>query len=925
MPNPLSEFGVSDIDYAMSVGMTMGEAMHEGLVGMGLIAATALNRAQNPSTYLSRSAALGDVFSAPFDAETMVDATLKGRSLPAAGRQFSPTFNKDIRGASPAGFQNFKSGLQAALKSAYDPTFSPALGIRQDSYMRAQKAVEVAVKARDLGIDLGLGVEHFSAPGFEKDAGVGRNRSRFGGHSLSPTGGWPAGVTAPTSKDFASRFAAAAALTGVDIPDDMVPDITAHVSRGDIMAAASIVQREAQNYLSKDLGQDVMPGLNYSDLVQPTGLRAVDVPDVTGRLGIDPPGALGFAENFGITPTDQFGPVTPADPIGRIEASSIPNISPASAGFSLEDFSPSAPASPNFSGVDIGSYPDITAGLYSNPLDSFTPVDAAPVDFSGVRQGMTEQQAIDRMGLTDQRPSTNIEVRHGSRSYGEDIDKAIEDRDIDAASWDRFANQNYDAFGSVLGLSVPERQASFPEAPYVSMNQPYDLYGEFAPASSITAGILHDDLAGFTAPTPATPDFSDLQTPAQPSGFSAGVGEGPWGVTPDFDAPSLAARNALDRFEGAMAVRNTTAPDMTNEAIAGRMNADLGRVSEKEQQAYERAMSEYNREKAQYDRDLAAYNAATKSFSATPSGFNTDIASLEAPVASGLNSFGLSGFTNPTTGTAVGPAMAPARLSRPTPPTRPSAPVASAPVAAVRSAPTSGAPEGWNPGVGPDGWGGYTTGVGGLAGLDLDNFGKSYENYMNEMASVSPTTTSSIGPFGWNDKTGLTIGGYASPVDAIKDGLGFSTKPDTSFMDAMANPDIAKGYHPGFMDKMSSSLTSGWSTPGLIGGALGLVTGGPMGAFMGYQTGKFGGQAFNAIGDLFGGNTGFGDMLGGIFGGPAAGWDNWDAATMGYGPGYNSRGERSPTGEDRSGNATVGDGSFSEAAGYNSNSPQGIL
>ncbi|MBQ0820995.1 hypothetical protein KBI52_12335 [Microvirga sp. HBU67558] len=861
MPNPLSEFGVSDIDYAMSVGMTMGEAMHEGLVGMGLIAATALNRAQNPSTYLSRSAALGDVFSAPFDAETMVDATLKGRSLPAAGRQFSPTFNKDIRGASPAGFQNFKSGLQAALKSAYDPTFSPALGIRQDSYMRAQKAVEVAVKARDLGIDLGLGVEHFSAPGFEKDAGVGRNRSRFGGHSLSPTGGWPAGVKAPTSKDFASRFAAAAALTGVDIPDDMVPDITAHVNRGDIMAAASIVQREAQNYLSKDLEQDVMPGLNYNDLVQPTGLRAVDVPDVTGRLGIDPPGALGFAENFGITPDNSYEAISLPDPVGRVDF----------AGY-LDPVGPSPIDGPD---AITGTGSLAPAGAFSGqplgPSQGFTSPDAAAL-FGGAPMG--SPQAFDA-GWTPGFEGFNAPGL------------------IDQANFDARFNG-----------AIPERaiETGYPET---------DL-GIVSPGALGMGETFGINAEGFA-----------------PSGFSAGVDSGPWGNVPDFNAPSLEARTneafGITALNDAAAATGWHRSDMDNEAIAGRLNADLGRVSEKEQQAYERAMSEYDREKAQYERDLAAYNAATKSFSATSSGFNTDIASLEAPVASGLNSFGLAGFTNPTTGTAVGPAMAPARLSKPTPPTRPSAPVASAPAAAVRSAPTSGAPEGWNPGVGPDGWGGYTTGVGGLAGLDLDNFGKSYENFMNEMASTAPATTSSFGPFGWNDKTGLTIGGYASPVDAIKDGLGFSTKPDTSFMDAMANPDIAKGYHPGFMDKMSSSLTSGWSTPGLIGGALGLVTGGPMGAFMGYQTGKFGGQAFNAISDLFGGDTNFGDMLGGIFGGPAASWDNWDSATMGYGPGYNSRGERSPTGEDRSGNATVGDGSYSEMAGYNSNSPQGIL
>src|SRR3712207_1252225 len=133
-----------------------------------------------------------------FRSQTMIDATLRGETLPAAGRQFSPTFNSNIPGASTEGHKNFKSGLAAALMSAVDPTVAPELGIRQGGFARANKAVEVAVKARDMGIDLGLGVEHFSAPGFEKQAGVARNHSKFEGHSLSPTGGWPKGTTPPT-------------------------------------------------------------------------------------------------------------------------------------------------------------------------------------------------------------------------------------------------------------------------------------------------------------------------------------------------------------------------------------------------------------------------------------------------------------------------------------------------------------------------------------------------------------------------------------------------------------------------------------------------------------------------------------------------------------------------------------------------------
>lgn len=374
MGNPLSGYGLSDADYAMTVGMVMGEALNEGLIGMGLVAATGLNRAQNPGAYLSRSAALGDVFAAPYGADAMIDATRTGRSLPGAGRQFSPTFNSNIPGASTEGHKNFKAGMEAAMLSALDPAFSPALGARQPGYERAQKAVEIAVKARDMGIDLGFGVEHFSAPGFESAAGVGRNRSRFGGHSLSPTGGWPRGVTPPTPSEFASRFAAAAALTGVSIPDEMVSDITAYVDRGQIMAAASIMQRQAQDYMSEELGYDVMPGLNYNDLVQPTGLRAVDVPDMTGQLGITPIGPQGFADHFGISPMPDID--VPFDP-ATADFSGVAGLVDGPAQFTGPGTLAPAGA---FSGQPLG------------PLQGFTSPDAAAL-FEGMP--MDEPQAFD--------------------------------------------------------------------------------------------------------------------------------------------------------------------------------------------------------------------------------------------------------------------------------------------------------------------------------------------------------------------------------------------------------------------------------------------------------------------------------------------------------------------------------------------------
>jgi hypothetical protein len=148
-----------------------------------------------------------------------------------------------------------------------------------------------------------------------------------------------------------------------------------------------------------------------------------------------------------------------------------------------------------------------------------------------------------------------------------------------------------------------------------------------------------------------------------------------------------------------------------------------------------------------------------------------------------------------------------------------------APTMPTLTAPRTGVPEGWTPGIGSDGWGGMLDGSGTLAGIGLD---------MNAMGNAYD-----------------------------------------SFISANA-PQPQQG---GFF--------SGLSTPGLIGGALGLVAGGPVGAL--------------------------------------GGWGNWDASTYDYRDGYNSRGERSHTGERSDGGATVGDGSYSESSGRNDNNPQGIL
>lgn len=137
--------------------------------------------------------------------------------------------------------------------------------------------------------------------------------------------------------------------------------------------------------------------------------------------------------------------------------------------------------------------------------------------------------------------------------------------------------------------------------------------------------------------------------------------------------------------------------------------------------------------------------------------------------------------------------------------------------------------------------------------------------------------------------------------------FGGKSMPDQGFMDAMANPDLAKGYSPGVLD--------GWTGGALKGAGFGALTGGPLGALLGGAFGALNldGRMGSAFTNQFGGFTGF------------DGFDGYDFDTMNYGLGYNARGERSHTGVNDSGNATVGDGSYGSQSGTNSNNPQGIL
>jgi hypothetical protein len=878
MPNPLSEYGLSDLDYAMTVGMVMGEALNEGVVGMGIVAATGLNRSMNPSAYLSRSAALGDIFSAPFRAETMLDATRQGRSLPGAGRQFSPTFNKDIRGASTAGHANFKAGVEASLMAALDPEFSPALGPRQASFERAQLATEVATKAHNMGIDIGFGVEHFSAPGFEKDAGVGANRSRFGGHSFSPTGGWPAGVKAPSKEEMATRFAVAAKLSGVDIPDAVVvEDIAPFTSNAAIMAAAPTVQRQAQDFLSQKLGQDVMPGFDYDDVVQPTGLAAVDVPDMTGQLGIGPLGPTEMGDTFGITPDDGYSSF-PADPIGRVDF----------AGY-LDPVGPSPIDGPNaFTGPSSLAPAGTFSGQPLGPSQGFTSPDAASL-FGGVPMG--SPQAFDA-GWTPGFEGFNAPGL------------------IDQASFD-------DRFNG----AIPERaiETGYPETD-LGITSPGALgMGE-------TFGIE-----------------ADAWGPGM--GFSAGVDGGPWDSTPDFSAPSLEARNAMDRMQGAVDGWNGGAwnsSDLNMDAIADRVNAELGPTAADQARARDQqAMAAYDRDMQKYERDLAAYNAASKNFSVSKSGL---------PQSAPVNTMPTAGALAFDLGTSWGPnslldqAIAKANPVQAKPQLQARPQLAARPIAPTKpqmTAPKTGVPEGWSPGVGSDGWGGYVNGTGGLAGLGLnmDDMGAAYDSFIDgygkSAIAAAPGAPAVDGPFSSitgpinsaiSSVTGPINSAISSVTAPVKDGLrgmglgdstGFTIgNRQADFMDAMASPEIARSYSPGIFD--------GWTGGALKGAALGALTGGPFGAVMGGIVGAADpfGRVTDRLGNAFGGwMNGQGFDLG--FG-PMASWDTWDANTYGFGPGYNERGERSHTGQ-RSEGATVGDGSYSERSGENPNNPQGIL
>jgi hypothetical protein len=539
-----------------------------------------------------------------------------------------------------------------------------------------------------------------------------------------------------------------------------------------------------------------------------------------------------------------------APPIGQVSfAGSLPDLTPApEAGFSLPDL---PEVSPDYSGI--------TAGTAFDQFPGFSPAEQVSPDFSDMRQGLTEAQAIHNLGLDNQIPSANVEVRHGSDFYGDDIDAA--------ALAQEMARREAD-FG--IGVEVGHFPGfdPTPGMNYSAVNA-YEADPNAAPwgdYSDITSGLYSNDILNgptdFTGPGSYAPvgAFSSqplgpgqtFDAPSLDDGFHSGFDEGPYGYTPDFSAPSLDTRNAWDRAQGSLqsaaAGMGYNSSDLNQDAIAARVNNELASRAPAPKSSAPQLSTPSIDTQSMYAGDWADKLGAPQ--------LSTPSVSPQAPQAAASAS---------TPARASSPPQGDWSLpdTAPLPPSRPSASIAAAPGAPAVDGPFSSI-------TGP---------------------------INNAISSVTDPLKSA----------------FSSVTDPIKSGLHDVFGSKTDFLDAMANPQIAKDYSPGLFD--------GWYGNAIKGAAMGALTGGVPGAIAGGVWGglNIGGNISNLLGSANGFN-GFGGFFDAMAN-PYAGMSPQDLAAFAAG---RERGTREPTGERTSG-ATRGDGSYSEMSGYNDNNPQGIL
>jgi hypothetical protein len=224
---------VSETGRAIAKGIAAAETPN--LVGMGLVAASALNRsdlvAQGENYGTKGKTDVASVLSAPYTADRVIEGATSGRGVPVkeGGQmavQYTPLSNSSQSGASPKGFGVFRDVAVAELDPAREIE-DPRTQERAD---KSQLANDVVYSARDMGIDVSHGVTNYGAPGFADKAGA-SGAVTFGGRGEAQAYGGPHfGGGSPGQ--FASAFAAAAALTGFSIPSgwfqsDVAPYTTA--------------------------------------------------------------------------------------------------------------------------------------------------------------------------------------------------------------------------------------------------------------------------------------------------------------------------------------------------------------------------------------------------------------------------------------------------------------------------------------------------------------------------------------------------------------------------------------------------------------------------------------------------------------------------------------------------------------------------